>query len=143
MRLVREIIICIRGQWGNSSNIIVQLFTLHCFFLTLITAFYIFSTIYPHLHLQFSHFFYFYFLFLTFLARRQILNSADLISLQPACNITKINITSYSATAEKLSFYQTKCPIFSIMQEIWWRYYLSLLALIASNIFFIKISCGS
>ena len=66
---------------------------MHCFFLTLITVFYMFSTMYPYLSVLFFLFcFYFHLLFLIFLATRHILQFTifDSISLQPARIITEI-----------------------------------------------------
>ena len=65
------------------------------------TYFWLFS----HFMFLFSHFSFF------FLATRHILQFTmfDLISLQPAHNITKIKITSQSTTQEKVLHYQTKC----------------------------------
>ena len=44
------------GPVKANYRLFLRLLTLHCFFLTLVTVFYMYNTIYPYLFLLFSHF---------------------------------------------------------------------------------------
>ena len=85
------------GPLKANYRLFLRLLTLHCFFLTLITDFYMFNVVYPYLLLLFSHLvFLFSSFFLILLTTRHILQFImfDTISLQPARNITEIKSTS-------------------------------------------------
>ena len=89
----------------------MRLLTLHCFFSTLLTIFYMFSTIDPYLRQLFSHVvFLFSPSFFTLPTTKHILQFTmlDSISLQPARNITEIKKILQSPRQKKRCHVITK-----------------------------------